>query len=437
MNQFLTSAQLACKDNELSSAPALDQISAAMRDADGYRTAAFGDLTLYSHFQPVFSLAHSRIVGYEALVRGAYPDGRPCSPLEIFASASNQFETVLLDRLCRAVHMHNFMGTPTGNEWLFLNVNPQVIVDGKRYGSFFEDLLKRIALPSHRIVIEILEAELADESKLVDATQYYRNLGCLIAIDDFGAGHSNFDRIWRLQPDIVKLDRSIIVQAAESRHIRNIIPGMVSLLHEAGSLVVMEGIETRDQAMIAMDADADFVQGYYFGRPVPPAAIKPGSSPIVSSLFDRFKQTIAEERANHNRATAPYLNGIGSASTMLTAGQTPELACQTFLQLPRAERCYLLDANGLQIGYSVVNDSPQETADPRYAPLHDAQGANWSRRYYFRRAIAQPEKVHVTRPYLSTANANPCVTASIAFRIDGVLRVLCGDIAWPPLSGIA
>jgi hypothetical protein len=68
--------------------------------------------------------------------------------------------------------------------------------------------------------------------------------------------------------------------------------------------------------------------------------------------------------------------------------------------------------------------------ETRFLPLADAQGANWLRRPYFRDAINAPERVHVTRPYLSINEALPCVTLSVATRVGDQTCVLCGDIDW-------
>jgi hypothetical protein len=205
---------------------------------------------------------------------------------------------------------------------------------------------------------------------------------------------------------------------------------MVAVLHEAGSLVVMEGIETELEAMVAMDADADFVQGFYFAHPAQKIENSMERSPALRKLFDGFKRVAALERAGYRSEIAPYLNGLGYSSVLLKAGQPLEISARSFLELPRAERCFLLDADGLQIGSNVNAPHLKIDANLRFAPLRDAQGANWSRRDYFRRAIAHPEKVHVTRPYLSAASATPCVTVSIAYKVDGALRVLCGDVEW-------
>lgn len=395
--------------------------------------AVFNGLRLDSHFQPIFSLAHQRVIGFEALMRATGPDGRPHSPHEVFGNTRHYTDTVLLDRLCRATHLYNFARQDPADTWLFLNINPRVIAEGKRSGSFLQAKLEQMQFPPQRVVIEIVEASLADETPLIESVKHYRELGCLIAIDDFGAGHSNFDRICRLRPDIVKLDRSIVMQAAVDPGIRAIVPGMVSLLHESGSLVVMEGIETEYEAMVAMDADADFVQGYYFARPAPLAAIS--EPPAFTQLFGQFRDMTLSERTSYRTEIAPYLNGLGYASVLLQSSHPLDVACKSFLELPRAERCFLLDSDGCQIGSNINSPHAQVETDLRFAPLRDAAGANWSRRHYFRRAISRPEKVQVTRPYLSAATATPCITVSIAFKIRGERRVLCGDIRWDEHHG--
>lgn len=333
-----------------------EPVEAALDENDDVVYGRFGGLRIVSHFQPIFSLAHQRRVGFEGLMRASASDGQMRSPLDVLRSAVKREDVVFLDRLCRAVHLRNFMRQETEDAWLFLNIDPRVIVEGGFEESHLSNELQRIGLPPHRVVIEILETALRDESALAEAVHRYRTLGCLIAIDDFGAGHSNFDRIGRLCPDIVKLDRSIIVQAAADSSMRAIVPGMVSLLHEAGSLVVMEGIETEREAMIAMDADTDFVQGRYFAPPGPRTA--PATAPPFARLFEQFREVAARDLSHYRAETAPYLNGIGYASVLLAAGCPLDVACQGFLELPRAERCFLLDDEGRQIGQKSVRPAP-------------------------------------------------------------------------------
>src|SRR5215510_15562581 len=83
---------------------------------------------------------------------------------------------------------------------------------------------------------------------------------CSSDLDDFGAGYSNFDRIWRLRPDIVKIDREMTRRVTVEPLARRMFTGIISVLHEAGALVCVEGIETEAEALCAIDANADLIQ---------------------------------------------------------------------------------------------------------------------------------------------------------------------------------
>jgi EAL domain-containing protein (putative c-di-GMP-specific phosphodiesterase class I) len=401
-----------------------------------YTRGVFQDMRLSSHFQTVFSLAHGRAVGYEALLRATGRDSRPTPPLDAFGIAERSGQIVLLDRLARAIHARNFAAQASGASWLFLNVHPHVIVDGLlNHGPFFGELLDSCSITPHRVVIEVVEAALLVDAPLSDALAYYRGLGCLIAIDDFGAGHSNLDRIWRLKPDIVKLDRALVSQASEDRTARLMLPRVVAMLHEAGSLVLMEGVETEAQAMIAMDAEADFVQGNFFAPPAPELSTSPSGEASFDALQNQFHRLAALEHLDYQSEVDPYGQALVAVAERLEAGQALAEAAAPFLELPQADRCFVLDRMGQQAGTSALAPSASAAADPRFAPIADDSGANWARRHYFRRALSQPG-VHMTRPYLSVATAKLCVTVSTSIRTAAGRFVLCGDIQWnDKLSG--
>ena len=122
-------------------------------------------------------------------------------------------------------------------------------------------------LTPERIVLEILEARIDDLGRLQEAVSGYRSRGYRVAIDDFGCAHSNFDRLWQLSPDIVKLDRSLMVQAEANPRARRVLPKLVEIIHELGATVVCEGIENRTQHQLAADAGADWLQGYFYALP--------------------------------------------------------------------------------------------------------------------------------------------------------------------------
>lgn len=388
----------------------------------------FKQLTLHSHYQPIISLAHRRVVGYEALVRPHDAVAQPVSPLTLFQSVHDERETVYLDRLCRNIHVRNFISAASGNSWLFLNVNPEVALHGKEYAPYFSELLSRYELPASRVVIEILENAIADEAQLADTVAFYKELGCLVAIDDFGAGHSNFERIWRIKPQLVKLDRSMIVQARHDASVRRVLPGLIALLHEAGALTLMEGIETEEEALIAMDAGIDFVQGFLFGRPAATLQMDaPCDSPIATMCMQHRAQATANATAEQARLK-PYQTAFRDSAQLTTLGCSLATASEPFLRLPRTVRCFLLNQSGYQVGGNIVSLASTHPADPRYRPLTDVTEANWSRRPYYQRALHDPGNIQISRPYLSVSDAHMCVTLSVTVERDGALHVFCGDL---------
>jgi EAL domain-containing protein (putative c-di-GMP-specific phosphodiesterase class I) len=388
-----------------------------------------GGLTLTSVFQPIFSLSHMRAVGYEGLLRAHDAFDRPVSPVDVFGEAARVGDVLQVDRLAQVLHMENFRMLGAEREWLFLNVHPGALTDPYHSASLLANL-RRLGLSPRRIVLEVLEQSAEDVERLAEAVRQFRERGFLIALDDFGAGHSNIERIWQLNPDIVKLDRIMLSHAAHRADVAAILPGLVALLHEAGKLVLIEGVETEHEAHMALACDVDFVQGFYFARPAPGIADSAHAAGCIGELSERH-QTLAEARERHaTNRLAPYLRAFERAAERLAAGEPLDEVCWNFLALDDAARCYLVDAKGRQAGRNVMLRADRAAHETRFLPLTDAQGANWLRRPYFRTAIAQPGRVHVTRPYLSINEAIPCVTLSVATQIADRTCVLCGDIDW-------
>jgi len=379
-------------------------------------------------FQPIFSPAHKRIVGYESLVRAKDYDGRRISPVELFSQKKPESYHVLLDRLCRYVHILNFLTLKDETNWLFLNISPEVINNGRHYGSFFGDLLKKTGFPPHRTVIEIIEHPVYSRERLIETVNYYKNLGCLIAIDDFGACYSNFDRIWDLSPDIVKLDRSIIVRASQEKKIRRLLPGIVSLIQQAGSLVLVEGIETQEQAMIVMDTNADFVQGFFFLKPAALLDLASMPLPDFDKLHAKYKKNTKDQGHKIRSTYANYDKMFSKAINRLIETSSLKEACTDLLKHESVVRCFLLHPDGIQIGQTVVSDHCIHNLDEKFKPLRDASNADWFRRHYLKRAIIHPDQIQITRPYLSITGAHMCVTLSMQFSTPNGDRILCCDL---------
>lgn len=383
-------------------------------------------VSLYSLFQPIVSVAHSRVVGHEALLRGSDSTRGELSPAEVFTKLKDTLSPAALNAICSRIHLETF-SLQAREGWLFLNVAPNAIGDRKQVLRDFEHLISSSGIPPHQIVIEIIETRVRDEGLLAEAVGAFRQIGCLVAIDDFGAGESNFERIWRLRPDLVKIDRAMITEAAESPVVRRILPGLVSLLHEAGCLVVIEGIETERQALIALECDADFVQGFHFAQPSQELPSNEEVKQLFTRLTDELHRGAAERAAMDLDFFRCFTGGLEACMSALEDGAAFFDACSMFLAVAGVQRVYLLDETGAQIGDN-AESIHRGNLDPRFTPCADTRGANWFRRPYFQRAVRVPGEVQISRPYLSIRDARSCVTMSIAFPIGNDLRVLCADL---------
>lgn len=407
----------------------LDDMENATSNESTGVTGRFRDLVLHSHFQPIISLVHRRVVGHEGLVRPRNASHQPIAPDVLFESVESNEEVVFLDRLARNLHVRNFVGQSEDQSWLFLNVNARVAMFGSEHVPYFEAMLKRYDLPPHRVVIELIENEIADEAQLAEAMRYYADLGCLVAVDDFGAGQSNFDRIWRIQPQLVKIDRASLVQARQSKRVRRVLPSLVSLLHEAGCMTLIEGIEDEDDVMISLDSGVDFVQGYYFGRPQPQLLGKSACTIPFGDLCTQHAEHLQASRRASVSELNPYVETFRHCGELAAENWDAAEASLRMLTMPNVLRCFLLDKNGRQLGSNIALPSRAMQADKRFLPVANGKEAVWSRRPYFQRALASPGQVQVSRPYLSITDAKMCVTLSVLIRnAAGQECVYCVDI---------
>lgn len=239
---------------------------------------------LTTHLQALYSVRREACVGYEALIRARDAEGRTVTPSGLFGSAFANGCGVQLDWICRALHLRHFARVDPGDRRLYLNVHSEAAVQDCGSAQEFGDLIRYYGLSPRRVCVEILEDGCADEPLLRKVVGSYRMLGATIAMDDFGLGRSNFDRIVALRPDMVKIDRAILVDAVGDAKARTMLPAIVELLHEAGAQVAVEGVESIDEALLAVEAGADLLQGHYFALPAPGLANERYGEDVIARL---------------------------------------------------------------------------------------------------------------------------------------------------------
>lgn len=229
-------------------------------------TIAFNGHTLASAFQPIYGIREGRAVGYEGLVRATGANGRLVRSAGLFEDLPEE-EAISLDRTCRTLHLRSFASIDPGTPMLHLNLDPRAAVAEAQNVRAVGSRVRYFGLVPARVCFEILEGACADEGLLVDAVAAYREMGFSIAMDDFGAVRSNFDRVAALRPDFVKLDRALLSDAVGEAKARRMLPSAVAMLHATGTRVVVEGVEDAADALVAIEAGADYLQGYHLSVP--------------------------------------------------------------------------------------------------------------------------------------------------------------------------
>lgn len=382
---------------------------------------------LSSVFQPIVSFSHSRIVAHEALLRAQDSRGVSISPASLFMRAQKDDQIIALDRASRLMHIQN---SRDQDGCFFLNLQPSIFESLQDESCFeiVQGFNKVVSSALPRYVIEIVEDEARSAQHIEHGIEMLRKAGFGIAIDDFGTGYSNFDRIWRLRPEVVKLDRSFIAQAQSGGAARRMLERIVGMLHEAGALVLIEGIETVEQARIARDTNADFGQGWFFSLPAPDP--ETDGSAIAARLEEVWRcpdwpVASSDPMLQLRRSCESSLFDLASR---LVRGERFEQAAQSWLLHPHALSAYLLDADGVLVGTCLESSAQIEEADGFM--LGREAGTRWSRAGYFLEAMRKPGEVQVSRPYRSRASGRLCATLSVNVICGGQRIVVCGDADW-------
>lgn len=221
------------------------QISATIRQQD---------LTLA--LQPVVDLLTGSCIGFEALSR--FPYGPPDV---VFAQADAVGLGLELERLASRTAAA-LVPQISGDRYLAANLTPPAAIE------LSQQVMQLPSLPWDRMVLEITEhISVVDYDRLRRVLEPLRERGMRVAIDDAGAGFASLHHIVMLEPDIIKIDRSLISELDRNKAQRSIVAGFVLLALDSGATLVAEGVETTEELMALTDLGVDAAQGYLLGRP--------------------------------------------------------------------------------------------------------------------------------------------------------------------------
>ncbi len=212
-------------------------------------------------YQPIVCLKTKTVYAYEALVRTkepAFPNPG------VFFSVAERLSK--LDVIGRAVRNHvavDFANCPS--EQVFVNLHARDLLD-----DHLIDPKSPLTQIARSVVLEITErSDLERVVELRSRIQELRQLGYRIAVDDLGAGYAGLNSIAMLEPEVVKLDMTLVRDVHKELTKRKIVKAMSQFCEEIGALVVAEGVETKEELDSLVSLGCTLFQGYYFSKPGP------------------------------------------------------------------------------------------------------------------------------------------------------------------------
>jgi len=380
-------------------------------------------LTLFPYFQPIVSVASGKIIGYEAQARQYDKQGRVISAGRLFASAKiDAKQRTELDRQVRRLALQKFATLDNG--FLALNISAAWIDNLRQLNaSPTLKMLDELEIDRQRIIIEINDAH-ADITKLREIARRYRKQGLQVALEDFGAGASQFERVLAIDPDIIKIDLRLYKKASKGGVASDIVHLMTRLGARAGCQIICEGVETDDDFLFGLTCGAQYMQGYLFSGAEPEFKVDTLYAQHIASLRGKFFR-LAISRFEKSLAAIETTNTLIYKLKDALQGDfnLHELAKWNFSQSNIA-RFYMCDNQGKQISPNFNFTENRWFTDPRKI------GFNWSWRPYFYQLFAQEQ----------CGNAHGIVTSeryrdfdtdlfckTLALRLDAE-RILLADI---------
>jgi diguanylate cyclase (GGDEF)-like protein/PAS domain S-box-containing protein len=222
-------------------------------------------------YQPIVGTVDRRVLGLEALVRWEHPVLGTVPPDEFIGLAEDDGLIVPLQRWVLA-HALADAADLLADGW---NVQMAVNVSVRHLqaGCLAPDVALALAttgLPPSKLVLEITESVMLDgRDRLESDLGSLREMGCLIALDDFGRGYSSLAYLARLPVDILKMDREFVADIERDPRGAALVASVVQVGRTLGMDVVAEGVETVGQMAALQDMGCAFLQGWLFGRPMP------------------------------------------------------------------------------------------------------------------------------------------------------------------------
>ena len=225
---------------------------------------ALDNFNIISYFQPIINNKTRLVEKYESLVRLIDENGNIVSPQNFLdISKKGNYYNKITDRVLE----NSFKMLDKVKTKISINISAIDIENEQTNKTIFR-LLDEYIIDNNRVIFELLEDEnVKDFDVLKDFIQRVKRRGVQIAIDDFGTGYSNFERLLEFEPDILKIDGSIIRNINKDKFNRGIVETIVAFANSQNIETIAEYVENEEIFNLLNEIGVTFSQGYYFGKP--------------------------------------------------------------------------------------------------------------------------------------------------------------------------
>lgn len=222
-----------------------------------------------AYYQPLVNLKTNQISGMEALIRWRHPERGLIPPVQFIPLAEENGLIVpigewILREACKQTLIWHQMGFTS----LKIAVNlAEKQMREKNLLTMIDNMLKATHFDPRFLELEITETAILDET-VIHIIKEFKNIGIGLAIDDFGTGYSGLSYLKRFKIDKLKIDQSFIRDIPSNSDSIAIVSAIIAIAKELGIHTLAEGVETEEQLNFLKTKDCDYIQGYYFSKPL-------------------------------------------------------------------------------------------------------------------------------------------------------------------------
>ena len=239
-------------------------------ESDQQKALINGEFKVY--LQPKWDIVNDRLYGAEALVRWIRDDGTMVYPdmfIPVFENNGfiEQLDFYMLECVCQ--EMRKLLDQ--GKEIFPISVNQsRRLWDNPEYVANVDRIIRKYDIPSHYIDLEVTETVFfGEKDKMLSIIAQLKQKEVLLSMDDFGSGYSSLNLLKDIPFDILKIDREFFSESITSKSSTWILKKIVEMAEGLGIHVLCEGVETEEQVKLLKDLGCQYVQGYYYSKPIP------------------------------------------------------------------------------------------------------------------------------------------------------------------------